>query len=131
MVHFRKGENTQTGGGKTVADILAAAAEIVAKPGAWTQGTWARTADGRGNAQPGLACSWCLYGAIIEAGRDTATEDDTRDALGVVMGITGRHPIVWNDAPERTQAEVVAALREAARLSAQSTPSQVGTDGAS
>ena len=112
---------------KTVADILTAAADLIEPEGRWTQGTWARTADGRGDARPGTACSWCLYGAILEAGRG-CDSDDTEDALQTVMDVVGKHPISWNDSFTRTQAEVVAALRAAAEKARTATADKpVGT----
>ena len=53
----------------------------------------------------------CLMGAIYSV----AKEDDARAALDMVVNAIGRFPSVWNDAPGRTQAEVVAKLREVAR----------------
>ena len=100
----------------SVADILARAADLIEPEGAWTQGEEARDAHGEGleDFSGTDAVCWCAGGAIWKAAR----------LLGVVrgapfqryfelfLGVTGVPE--WNDAPERTQAEVVAKLREAA-----------------
>ena len=91
-----------------IARILNAAADLIEPDGAWTQGAAARNADGKVSLEN--ATCWCLYGAIgnfAEESWDVVWEDFKR-----LSGI--RAPIAWNDAPERTQSEVVEALRAAA-----------------
>ena len=115
----------------TVAETLRKAADLIEPKGAWTQGYYARDASGRyweedpdSDAQGSYvdfpAKCFCLYGAIAKAvGADDPflmkTDGRIEDALRLATGTT----LVadWNDAPERTQAEVVAALRAAADAS--------------
>lgn len=117
-------ENAHTPGPKTVPEVLNAAADLLERPGAWTQGDYARDDMGlgigdyteeereKGGFEP--VC-FCTIGAINHArGRDpdTALWGDLRRPIWDVLGETNIAD--WNDAPGRTQAEVVAALREAA-----------------
>lgn len=95
-----------------IADVLEKAADLIEPEGAWTQGTDARDAAGH-QVEPNdeAAVCWCIDGAYLRCG------GKWHDAgWKVLMGLVpeGLGPISWNDAPERTQAEVVAALREAA-----------------
>lgn len=120
MVHFAA-QNTQPGGGKTVADILTAAAELIDRPGAWIQGQGAKTITGEPvDPTHERAAQWCAWGAIERVTNGHRARSDRSfhallDALDLDPdwdpAIFGE---VWNDAPERTQAEVVAALRAAA-----------------
>lgn len=125
---------------KTVADILTAAAEIVAKPGAWTQGAYSRDADHLATddeCEPvavGEPVCWCAMGAIAKAGDHNplfswSTDHPAVHAYRVLRSLIPEGDVPdWNDATNRTQAEVVAALRtaaEKARTAAQ--PGSVGT----
>jgi len=98
---------------QTVADVLDAAADLVAKLKGWTQGAYARDADGRDvnpyekwRASPQAVC-FCLYGALAQVASQAGMEK--------IPSLTDPLPSTeWNDAPGRTQSEVVAALRAAA-----------------
>ena len=101
----------------TVADTLDAAAELLSKPGAWTQGAYARDADGEDLLDandnlmvPPEAVCFCLYGAVAYIEDDTVRGGEACQYLER-LGISATE---WNDEPERTQDEVVAKLREAA-----------------
>lgn len=100
----------------SVADILDRAADLIEPEGAWIQGDWALDAEGNAAGYHGGVC-WCADGAILQVahsipgGPDEAWEAFT-DAVGVSL-------IGFNDAPGRTQAEVVAALRAAAEKARQ------------
>lgn len=112
MVHFAS-QNTQPGKSKTVADILAAAADLIEPEGAWTQGTSYRDADGdiRDGGGPEVVCR-CVAGAVNEV--CDWSFDGAVPAFRLLEAHVGVSDIArWNDAPERTQAEVVAALRAA------------------
>lgn len=109
-----------------VADILNAAADLIEPEGAWTQGYFA--ADELGGkwqdeetTMYGAVC-WCALGAVADVtGQDPwATWDATPAgaAMDAIKQVIGGPVVQWNDAPERTQAEVVAALREAAKKAA-------------
>ena len=114
--------------------VLTLAGEIVAFPATWTQGTSARDAHGKYTTptDPGAEC-WCASGALLKAigmaGVETHLYDTTREeaeyrlrfailerwpqfghAMGLSM-IAG-----WNDATDRTHAEVVATFRRAGEL---------------
>lgn len=104
-------------------EVLSAAADLIEPEGAWTQGEFGRRADGSYTMLPSLreAVCFCAEGAIGRAAgiRDIA-ELGASEALifmerfvspGTPWAVSG-----WNDAPDRTQAEVVAALRAAAEL---------------
>lgn len=97
-------------------EVLDKAADLITPEGAWTQGYFARVAPGGnsiGPREPNAAC-WCAFGAVINrCGNDGAAEDFAVQYLRTTL----RDSIDrWNDAPERTQAEVIAALRQAAQL---------------
>lgn len=101
---------------KSVADVLDAAADLLSKPGAWTQGAYARDADGKDVNptervyRPTSATCFCIYGAIAAVcdGNITLWARISPHNLG--LPDTG-----WNDEAERTQDEVVSKLREAAQ----------------
>jgi hypothetical protein len=116
-----------------IATILDRAADRLSKPGAWTQGAFSRGAKGRVDDEENLTARrptcWCALGAIAKEAR-------VNPASNFVWSGQGRAPAAyralmavlprpadddqsldipdWNDAPERTQSEVVAALRNAA-----------------
>jgi hypothetical protein len=90
-----------------VADVLRRAAERVRH--GWCQGSATRTdADGR-------TVAWCAWGAIYHscAWKSSATAYNAARELFITR-LEGREIGEWNDAPERTQGEVVAALLAAA-----------------
>lgn len=97
--------------------VLSGAADLIEPEGAWIQGHYAMTRFGRpiGPLEAPAAC-WCTVGALT----NTACGDgpwqwwESRRYLERVIDRTGITD--WNDAPERTQAEVVSALRQAATL---------------
>lgn len=100
----------------TTAEVLEAAADRIAKPGAWTQGTFARDTSGDRCAfnDPNASC-FCAAGAIYRSASSFFIADPLIDRLGAWARKRGfRHLAAWNDAPGRTQAEVVEALRSAA-----------------
>jgi hypothetical protein len=80
-----------------IADALERAADLIEPEGAWGQGFYRRR-DGR------LCAADAIW--LIEGRR----WDDAFRFFTEFVGPVG----TWNDAPERTQAEVVAKLREAA-----------------
>lgn len=102
------------------AEVLRKAADLIEPEGAWTQGHGARDEDGAPiTSSSEAAVCWCAFGAIWHAqGRMIIGETPAEAALGKVIG--GARIDDWNDAPGRTQAEVVAALRKAADLAERS-----------
>jgi hypothetical protein len=117
---------------KSVAEILDAAADLIEPEGAWTQGAFSRNVDGSADygeddeTDPIVAANpvcWCALGAIAQVADcdplafKTFSESYsmiTAKAKAILRETLGLSAEMWNDAPERTQAEVVAKLREAA-----------------
>ena len=76
----------------------------------WCQGTSGRDECG-GVASYKNAVSWCFAGAVANVFtpyRLTSINPDFLNFLAAAEIIIGSHATVWNDAPERTQAQVVA-----------------------
>lgn len=72
----------------------------------WCQETFARDAKGNSvDPRSSEACCWCIAGAIKVAYPMTwpVVLERLTDSLQRIASL-------WNDAPERTQAEVIAAL---------------------
>ena len=102
----------------TPREALLRAAELVEL--GHTKGASARDASG-GVVLANSPCAvcFCALGAMRAATCGLPTEDEQDDAFfaarGVLLGYLDRDTTVpWNDAPERTQADVVQALRAAA-----------------
>jgi hypothetical protein len=99
----------------SIANILDKAADLIEPEGAWTQGAWIeRRADRR---------CMCAEGALATAEHVEPSEAYEREATQFFfrwlrdsgeMPDPGSDIADWNDDPKRTQAEVVAKLREAA-----------------
>ena len=100
---------------QTVADVLDAAADLLEKPKGWTQKTSARDFKGREvpASSPSATC-FCVMGAIARVVGDNSSvrQSEARDRLRPLLPTF--YISDWNDAPGRTQSEVVAALRAAA-----------------
>lgn len=92
-----------------VAEVLNAAADLLEKPGGWTQETYGKWDEGNES----YSCL-CLFGALGETAGWLDDATVSVKALDAVRVVVGDNPIEWNDAPGRTQAEVVQALRQAA-----------------
>jgi hypothetical protein len=88
------------------ADILERAADLIEPKGAWMQGGLRRFHDDR-------PICWCAVGAIYHVAK---TPDEALTVRGALGALLDQSVPEWNDAPGRTQAEVVAKLREAAAL---------------
>lgn len=105
----------------SLADILDRAADLIEPEGAWTQRALGRNANGRcadADRMPKKPVCFCAVGAVCRVlGLTTYTPygaahrplEALRTSLPRVWSLTE-----WNDAKGRTQAEVVAALRQAA-----------------
>lgn len=101
-----------------VADVLERAADLIEPEGAWAQRDYARDGTGRpvDPCDPSAVC-WCMNGAIAKAtGETVILAEMLIDRLFIPAIPLRRAPVSWNDDACRTQAEVVAALREAAKL---------------
>lgn len=101
----------------TIADILDRAADLIEPEGKWTQGELARGKSGKPVRTRRAATCFCIMGAINAASGeiDRPLSDEF---VSVLTPLLPTHdPIwIWNDAPERTQPEAVAKLREAANV---------------
>lgn len=106
-----------------VSEILNKAADLLEKPGAWTQGTFASD-DERSlhlyGWEPGATC-FCVLGAAQRVcGGWKEWEDSRQEVVSAVRKTTGAEPQIFNDLAGQTQEKVVAALREAAAKAQQS-----------
>jgi hypothetical protein len=95
-----------------VADKLREARALIAK--GWTQGTFRAS-------RPSESVCYCLYGAINKAVLGYADADcsatfEYEEFLGKAIGREPLDLANWNDDPERTQAEVLAAFDKAIEL---------------
>jgi hypothetical protein len=95
----------------SVAEALDRAADLIEPEGAWMQNALSKY-DAAGN----VTCM-CALGALLNVrGASFEAADFLDTLLPQTRGGQKRPLAEWNDAPERTQAEVVAKLREAAAL---------------
>ena len=108
---------------QSIPEILNAAADLLTPEGAWTQNNLGRDKNGgvvRDAMNIKSAVCFCMAGAIWKAASRNGevmskvceVVSKAFDVVQPVVGVSGIGP--WNDAPGRTQAEVVAALRAAA-----------------
>jgi len=93
------------------AEVLERAADLIEPVGAWTQDMY---------RVPGKDC-FCAVGAVgMVLGKGKwiggRAAEDFVDANSKLFGMDASDLEEWNDTPGRTQAEVVAALRQAAAL---------------
>lgn len=103
----------------TVVEVLEGAADLIAS--GWTKEALARNAEGKTvEPEDDDATCWCLMGATDRAAADGGSPwqvaYQARDIFRQSMGGELFCIPDWNDAPERTQDEVVAKLREAAAI---------------
>lgn len=105
-----KGKATHTPGPSSVHDVLVRARAKIANPDDWGKGVRGRLGGGR---RPLNTC------CAAEAIEDVSTYRDPRKeayaALSASVGLEGFFITIveWNDAPERTHAEVLAAFDRA------------------
>jgi hypothetical protein len=100
-------------------DLLDRACELVR--GGWSQHADARSTDGQ-PAQPWheTAVAWSLLGALVAAlevrggGRDLPLDDLAAALDELAVFVDDDSLADWNDAPSRTQHDVVSALASAA-----------------
>jgi len=104
-----------------IATALIKAADLLARPNAWTRSVFARDAEGKplSFGHSSLACQWCVLGALESVTFNyPLIRNGACKVLGGVLGIEPFQDDIadWND--NSTQTEVVAKLREAAALAA-------------
>jgi len=94
-------------------DVLRAAADLISKPGAWTQRSLARNGDHSVcSPNSSAACSWCAIGAIWATTHQSFLR---RDAQAMAEALLPRNSLAdYNDAEDRTAEEVASFLRKAA-----------------
>jgi hypothetical protein len=84
------------------------AAELRQYPERWTQGEWARDANGR---RPEFTDNepvcWCVFGFCVR-------EKITEHAMPLLTELAGTSVPAWNDKPGRTAAEVADLFERAA-----------------
>lgn len=95
-------------------EILERAGDLLAMPGAWTQGECARDSRGKGVSSDDTdAVCWCSIGALAREMQGPSS----LQAMRYIRNAIGDSKITfWNDNGSRTQSEVVAAFRKAAAL---------------
>lgn len=116
-------------GDLTIAEVLERAADLIEPEGAWTQGAFSRDANGDADAtDDGITAKnpvcWCALGAVAAVCEEdpagniyTPSSPSLPNAIRKLLNAhIGNYVEDWNDDPDRTQAEVVQKLREAARL---------------
>jgi hypothetical protein len=96
--------------------LLLAAAELIHRKG-WCQRVAARNRAGTVEAYDSKwAVRFCPLGAFWRVSKQANLTDPLyRSAMDALCAVVGRRVISWNDARGRTKAEVVAAMRKAAR----------------
>lgn len=106
----------------TVAEVLERAADLIEPEGAWTRGAYAADEcnDSIDTLHPDAKC-FCAMGAVYRAAGasslyKTGPLDVVNDVRKHLITVVGTTMASFNDAPGRTQAEVVAALRSAAAV---------------
>lgn len=95
-------------------EVLELAAELIEPEGCWTQHVLAKSKrrvypNGQSTGWRRARC-FCVSGAIGKV------DDWASEAIHFLQRSLGNGAVAWNDAPGRTQAEAVAALRAAAAL---------------
>ena len=79
----------------------------------WCQREYAQKKSGKSVYYDAVdACSWCLWGAMEIALWNHNIDNQESDKLGRWL-FDHKYDVPWNDAPGRTQAEVVAVMLEA------------------
>ena len=108
----------------SVSEVLSRAADLLEKPGAWTQWAYGRDIFGDveedGSEMPTDPVCFCVQGAIGQVMGERPYGAPIYPVIGALadhLGVPAVDVPVWNDAPGRTQAEVVSALRAASEAS--------------
>lgn len=102
--------------------ILIEARKLIEKPERWIQHDYARDADG-GEVTPddSDATCFCMLGALARSAHAMEHEAHRLPAALVLSTTVGGRVHHWNDDPDRTHAEVLAAFdRAIARASTES-----------
>ena len=97
------------------ADLLDAAAELIAQPGAWTRRKGARDPDGWGCfPNDPEAAAWCAIGALLNRLPHRFMDDKIYcAAICALNDIVGTAVSAWNDDLSTTHSDVLQAFRDA------------------
>lgn len=107
----------------SVAEVLEQAANRCERTGAWCHGVGSRDQFGRDSRESKcVPVSHWMMGHVAQV-CDESNAGHWDEIFKLVAALTNDAPTGWNDAPGRTQAEVVAKLREAAALARAGDPS--------
>lgn len=90
--------------------------ELLSDPARWTQGAFARHADGIPDSPSAVfATCWCIAGAIAKVySRGKMDGGSYHEMRLKMLEVTDTEGLAeFNDAPERTHAEVLEAVRRA------------------
>lgn len=100
-------------------DVLVAARALIADPANWTQGRFQKTIVQFDPPAPGDGFAYCARGAIY------ATAPRTGDCVTALMILRRAISstkwdgiVAWNDHPQRTHAQVLAAFDKAIKIAA-------------
>lgn len=100
----------------TPREILIAARALIEAPERWTKGEFARNKEGeKCHANSDAASCYCMEGAILSQSGKWPLKARACAILRASLASAITIP-VWNDAPERTHAEVLAAFDRAIEL---------------
>jgi hypothetical protein len=112
---FNAGEKSVSMSDTTPADILRAARALIDAPEKWTQDAYRRDAEGN-KCKPAAAVCWCAEGAILAASDDSVLMMNRWRAEDLLTAAAPGAIAIFNDAPGRTHAEVLAAFDRAIEL---------------
>lgn len=95
---------------KTTLELVHDLQALLSGPEKWTQGVMAKDANGiTRTARSDEACCWCFYGAMKRLVVEWSWEFTHLRGAAERAGITGSLSD-WNDAPERTFADIVSLM---------------------
>jgi hypothetical protein len=98
---------------KTVLEVLEGALEILRDPKRWTKGSYARNTNGNSvRPHDDDAVCFCSSGALMKATASGSGETLVA-ALCALLDVVGSRIVRWNDAPERTHAEIIQGFEKA------------------
>lgn len=99
----------------TTAAVLRRAKALIDTPDKWTQGTGARTASGQSVERRNGGVCFCALVAIQHVAYDhlNTSAVESEYAFARAIDRTPSGIAIWNDAPERTHPEVMAAFDRA------------------
>lgn len=103
----------------TPVEILEKARELLSDPKRWTRDALAMTARGKHLSDPTdrRAACWCVFGAIMKCSGEVSGALNAADVFERANWFGDDESFSsWNDRPERTHAEVLAAIDSAIAL---------------